>query len=506
MLEHVDEKYMANYMEAFKQARYAIVTHGELGQGGFNHVNNQHAQYWIEKFKEYGFKYEEALSAHARQLCDTSWGLTYQCSEWHPNHPKYNPKCANRRSGRPYSHFSTKGMIFKNTALEFRLDSVDSTISKAPHADFDEKNESITSKSSSATALSVSQDRTFEDPSIQVAINGTKLCFYDNEPNSRGTAVALYDYADFAEQLFASKSLIIFPRRERSDYSSLLKFQRRFDVFLYDAGSNVTHNNGLGGPELPKLAIKLGCKVLYIIKGGLKKDSPVYPESFQGISTAVHAVFHWEPHGTTYASISPDFGTKFVPHMIRPPEVDKLSSLRETLNIPRSAITICRHGGYDTFNIGMAHKAVEELLNKYNESNLHFIFLGTNFVLENHERQLHHIGTTSDLSKKEQFFSACDAMLHARKDGEIFSCAVGEMSMRGKPVITTKVSVDTHIKILGDLAFLYKTKEDIVRIISSFVDNGIPKRDFNAYRPYLPGPVMQKFKEVFIDPIFDAAN
>ena len=53
MLEHVDEKYMANYMEAFKQARYAIVTHGDLGQGGFNHVNNQHAQYWIEKFKEY---------------------------------------------------------------------------------------------------------------------------------------------------------------------------------------------------------------------------------------------------------------------------------------------------------------------------------------------------------------------------------------------------------------------------------------------------------------------
>ena len=149
MLEHVDEKYMANYMEAFKQARYAIVTHGELGQGGFNHVNNQHAQYWIEKFKEYGFKYEEALSAHARQLCDTSWGLTYQCSEWHPNHPKYNPKCANRRSGRPYSHFSTKGMIFKNTALEFRLDSVDSTISKTPHADFDETHTSAVSSASS---------------------------------------------------------------------------------------------------------------------------------------------------------------------------------------------------------------------------------------------------------------------------------------------------------------------------------------------------------------------
>ena len=114
MLEHVSEKYMPNYMQAFQQARYAIVTHGDVGQAGFHHVNNQDQAYWIEKFNQYGFDFESNLTVHARTLADPSWGYTYQCSEWSKMHPSYNPKCAVLRKGRPMSHFHDKGLVFSN--------------------------------------------------------------------------------------------------------------------------------------------------------------------------------------------------------------------------------------------------------------------------------------------------------------------------------------------------------------------------------------------------------
>jgi SAM-dependent methyltransferase len=51
-LEHVEEKYMANYMAVFRRCRYACVTHAEPKQPGHHHVNCEDDDYWIQKFAD----------------------------------------------------------------------------------------------------------------------------------------------------------------------------------------------------------------------------------------------------------------------------------------------------------------------------------------------------------------------------------------------------------------------------------------------------------------------
>jgi hypothetical protein len=93
-------------------------------------------------------------------------------------------------------------------------------------------------------------------------------------------------------------------------------------------------------------------------------------------------------------------------------------------------------------------------------------------------------------------------MLHARRDGETFGLAIAEFSIRNKPVITYTNSINTeHIFILGNKGFYYKEKSELKSILSSFILKGIPKCDYNAYKNFSPEIVMQKFKQIFIDPI-----
>lgn len=54
-LEHVEERFIQNYMDAFRQCRFACVTHAEPGQVGHHHVNCQTDDYWIHQFAQAGF-------------------------------------------------------------------------------------------------------------------------------------------------------------------------------------------------------------------------------------------------------------------------------------------------------------------------------------------------------------------------------------------------------------------------------------------------------------------
>lgn len=57
-VEHVDEKFVPNFMEAFQLCRYAVITHGEPGQAGHNHLNCRPSIYWVRVFRSYGFRHE----------------------------------------------------------------------------------------------------------------------------------------------------------------------------------------------------------------------------------------------------------------------------------------------------------------------------------------------------------------------------------------------------------------------------------------------------------------
>ena len=66
-LEHVDEKYMDNWMEDVKRCKYVICTHAEPGDGGRHHVNEQYHDYWVEKFDDYGFNFAVDLTQELRE-------------------------------------------------------------------------------------------------------------------------------------------------------------------------------------------------------------------------------------------------------------------------------------------------------------------------------------------------------------------------------------------------------------------------------------------------------
>lgn len=52
-VEHVEEKFIPNFMAVFQKCRYVCITFATPGQGGFHHVNENTTEYWEAKFLEF---------------------------------------------------------------------------------------------------------------------------------------------------------------------------------------------------------------------------------------------------------------------------------------------------------------------------------------------------------------------------------------------------------------------------------------------------------------------
>jgi len=69
-LEHVEEKYISNYMDILKRCKYVICTHALPEKGGHHHVNCQTEDYWIQKFKEFGMSFDPDITRRVKR-CST---------------------------------------------------------------------------------------------------------------------------------------------------------------------------------------------------------------------------------------------------------------------------------------------------------------------------------------------------------------------------------------------------------------------------------------------------
>jgi SAM-dependent methyltransferase len=68
-VEHVEEKYMGNYLATFSSAkRLLVLTYAAPGQGGHHHVNENTEEYWIERLKLIDFSIDRELTKTARSL------------------------------------------------------------------------------------------------------------------------------------------------------------------------------------------------------------------------------------------------------------------------------------------------------------------------------------------------------------------------------------------------------------------------------------------------------
>ena len=65
-VEHVEERFVPNWMQALQRCRYVCMTHATEGQGGDHHVLERSSDYWIAKFAEYGFAHVPEETARLR--------------------------------------------------------------------------------------------------------------------------------------------------------------------------------------------------------------------------------------------------------------------------------------------------------------------------------------------------------------------------------------------------------------------------------------------------------
>lgn len=69
-VEHVEERYVGNFLATFDCAKRVFMTHAVPGQAGYHHVNCRPADYWIGKMAERGFVCDHEQSLRLRKMTD----------------------------------------------------------------------------------------------------------------------------------------------------------------------------------------------------------------------------------------------------------------------------------------------------------------------------------------------------------------------------------------------------------------------------------------------------
>lgn len=329
-----------------------------------------------------------------------------------------------------------------------------------------------------------------------------RIAFWVNQFNLRGTSWAVYDYADCNETILGNHSIIIANTEYNSkpEYSDEMKrfFLARFPGRCYECTPN----------GIDTIIKNEHIDIFYALKSGAP-DGIVS----QVCKNAIHSVFTVRPHGDICAPISrwlsflkyKQHSLPYVPHMIR--MADTKETLHKELGIPDGSVVFGGYGGNGSFNIMYAQQVVIETAKRH--PNWYFIFLNFNRFCS--LPNVKFLPGTSDMVYKTKFVNTCDAMLHARNNGETFGLSCGEFSIRNKAVITQNLPYNSgvagdlaHIDILGDKGLYYTNKQDLSDLLEYCGNNinSIRAGDWDAYsKEYNPTEVMKKFNEIFIQPL-----
>jgi len=249
--------------------------------------------------------------------------------------------------------------------------------------------------------------------------------------------------------------------------------------------------------ELERKLDELKVDAVYIQKTGRKDDGRFAKNK----PSFIHVIgTQNDPHGTVYAYASEWLnqhctgGTyPVVPYMVHLPEHH--DNFRDKLKLPENAIVFGRTGGIYSWNMPWVSQTIEKALSLRDD--IYFLFVQTPQFIK-HERVIY-TSPFSDLYIKRKFINTCDAMIHARAEGESFGMACAEFSYSNKPVITYSNSPErNHIYVLKDKGLYYDSPQTLLDILLKFE---IQDKDWNAYREFTPESVINQFKKVFIDKI-----
>ena len=325
-----------------------------------------------------------------------------------------------------------------------------------------------------------------------------KIAFYSPHMTLRGTEVTLYDFAKYNEEILNNVSFVIYNGNHKDNHPTVVeKFKNRFNdrLIALDSGDNIdfSWNEKITVPLLDSVLEEKACDGVFMQKFGYN-DGVVskFCKTFVMCAAPV-----CDPHGSVYSYVS-EWNSKtaskgkypFVPSIVDLPSVD--GDFRSLLGIPEDAIVFGRTGGMDTWNLPWASSVVKKVVEE--NENVFFVFQNTpNFYMH---RNIKYIPSTADTEFKVKFINTCDAMIHARVEGESFGVACGEFSIMNKPIITWFGSTDRHhIETLGDNAYYYNTPQEMESILVNFKKEN---REWDRYKKFNPQDVMQIFQNVYL--------
>jgi hypothetical protein len=336
------------------------------------------------------------------------------------------------------------------------------------------------------------------------------ILFNSYQISERGTEVALFDYALGNQNILGNRSYVAIPENRILDVPTFEKFKSHFEVFLYKSFE-----------ELNDFIKEKKIHLFYKITVGTREDIPV-----TSVPVFIHCVFTTrEKYGDYYVAISEYlnfwFRTKYpvLPHIIK-----KFSGcnkdLRSELHIPAAATVFGGYGGDSNFSIQFVKDTICEVAKK--RKNIFFIFLNFKPFTPSAEKieNIIFLPGNSDRQYKETFINTCDAMIHARNDGETFGLAVAEFSVKNKPVITwapdlihnfmfclkelsryirnkAPVYFKSHLYYLGKRAVKYTNRGDLSDIFLNFKTKYLKSVNYDCYSErFNEKSVMLKFREI----------
>jgi len=345
----------------------------------------------------------------------------------------------------------------------------------------------------------------------------------------RGSQVQTFDYAYYVRQLLGLRVIILHgdvsegsvSEDSMDDNSSkalvLSRWRKHFELAQM-----------LSPEETGGWLREQGCFDFYVCLHG-KRTGPGSPvglvDGFMkaGIRVHLHAIFYGVvPWGSTFARVGAAVrgsAVPVVPLIVRQGQPIG-GNLRQRLSIADNATVFCRYGGADTFNIGWVQSVVDRVSKRRPE--LYFVFLNTAKFCSARGNVIH-LPAVVQSEAKSRFIRTCDAMLHARADGETFGLSVAEFSSHNKPVLThcpreicnrTRTAPQRwnqvvgkrkyqvwfeHVRLLGSKAVTYADKTELEHMLVAFNRTETRLRsDWNAYERFAPEHVIGQFSAVFL--------
>lgn len=321
-----------------------------------------------------------------------------------------------------------------------------------------------------------------------------RICFFLDSLSERGLQKSTLRFAWYNEKLLGNKSLIVY------NQTSIENNQAAIDCF----SSQIQLIACNSFSEVDQIITKYHCDALYIQKGG-ELDGKIS----RSCPTMVHAVFAQNPlevHGHSYAFVSEFLSLKCslglipaVPLIVKIDGDKTTQGLREKLFIPNDAIVYGCYGGKDSFDIQFVRNIVIPKILSCN-SHIYFIFMNIKpFVAH---KNVIFLPVSVDSHQKMLFVNTCDAMIHARLQGESFGLACAEFSAFNKPIFSYDRSPDKHqFHVLRNSIYGYHNAPQLIKMLESFPFTINASKTYTGYLDkYTPEYCMDLFDRHLLYP------